>query len=62
EWIFKVNPLYSLIVMFRDAVFGRNIMTKDSYHLWYSLCFSFIIFGLGILVFWRKQDKFILYV
>ena len=61
EMIFKCNPLYSVISMFRDAVFGRSIM-DDSYNLWFSLCFSLGVFLIGILVFWRKQDKFILYV
>ena len=61
EWIFKCNPLHSLIVLFRDSVFGRGF-ENDMYHLWFSLIFSLVVFGLGILVFWRKQDKFILYV
>ena len=58
-WIFKVNPLYSLIVNFRNAVFGRPM---DMYHFWYSLIFSVVIFAIGGLVFYKKQDKFILYV
>ncbi len=61
-WIFKINPLYSAIVMFRDAVFGRAIMPADSYHLYYSAAFSIVIFAVGMLVFWKKQDEFILYV
>ena len=61
-WIFKANPLYSVIVMFRDAVFGRSIMRGDSYHLYFSLAFSVVIFLLGAVVFWKKQDEFILYV
>ena len=67
-WIFKVNPLYSLIYMFRNSVFGRSIMAADGeivgagYHFWYALVFSVVVFLLGVLVFWRKQDKFILYV
>ncbi|MBR4725771.1 MAG: ABC transporter permease [Lachnospiraceae bacterium] len=61
-WIFKVNPLHSVIVMFRDAVFGRSIMAEDSYHLYYALAFSAVSFLLGMLVFWKEQDKFILYV
>lgn len=60
-WIFKCNPLYSLIVLFRDAIFGRSFK-KDMYHLWFSLIFSFAILIIGGIVFWRKQDKFILYV
>lgn len=58
-WIFKINPLYSLIVNFRNAVFGRPL---DMYHLWYSIGFSAAIFILGTVVFARKQDEFILYV
>jgi len=61
-WIFKINPLYSVIVMFRDAVFGRSIMAEDSYHLYFSLAFSLGIFLIGGIVFWWKQDEFILYV
>ena len=61
SWIFKSNPLYSLIVLFRDSVFGRSF-EADMYHLWFSLIFSVAVFILGIIVFWRKQDKFILYV
>lgn len=59
EWIFKINPLYSIIVNFRNSVFGRPL---DYYHLWYSVIFSVVIFIIGSLVFWRKQDKFILYI
>lgn len=60
-WIFKCNPLYSLIVLFRDAVFGRSF-AQDMYHVWFSLIFSLAVLAVGIIVFWRKQDKFILYV
>lgn len=58
-WIFKINPLYSLIVNFRNAIFGQPM---DMYHFRFSLIFSLAVFVLGIFVFWRKQDKFILYV
>lgn len=59
EWIFRINPLYSIIVNFRNAIFGRPM---DMYHLYYSLIFSVVVFIAGALVFWRKQDKFILYI
>lgn len=61
EWIFKCNPLYSMIVLFRDGIFGRSF-ADDMYHLYFGLAFSIGIFLIGSLVFWRKQDKFILYV
>ena len=58
-WIFKYNPLYSIIVNFRNAIFGAPL---DMYHLWFSLGFSVVLLGVGIFVFWKKQDDFILYV
>lgn len=59
EWIFKINPLYSLIENFRNAIFGRPM---DMYHFCYSLGFSAVIFIIGAIAFYRKQDKFILYI
>lgn len=58
-WIFKINPLYSVIVNFRNAVFGQPL---DMYHLWFSMGFSFALLLIGTFVFWRKQDDFILYL
>jgi len=58
-WIFKVNPLYSCIVNFRNAVFGRPL---DQYHLLFSMVFSVGLFYFGLLFFVKKQDKFILYL
>lgn len=58
-WIFKVNPLYSVIVNFRHAIFGEPM---DMYHLWFSLGFSAVMLIFGTFIFWKKQDEFILYV
>lgn len=60
-WILEFNPLYSLIHLFRDAVSGKSF-AGDMYHLYFSLGFSVAIFIIGALFFWKKQDKFILYV
>ncbi len=59
EWIFKLNPLYSLIVNFRNAIFGRPL---DMYHFWYALGFSASVMLIGSFLFFKKQDKFILYI
>ena len=59
RWIFKYNPLYSVIVNFRHAIFGEPL---DMYHLWFSFGFSIVLLAVGIIVFWKKQDDFILYV
>lgn len=54
------NPLYPIIEMFRDCVlFGEMININ---HLLYSLAFSLATLLIGFLVFYKKQDKFILHI
>ncbi|MCR5522981.1 MAG: ABC transporter permease [Clostridia bacterium] len=58
--ILKANPLYSITEMFRCCVlYGRMI---DINHLLYSLGFSLLTIIIGLAVFYRKQDKFILHI
>lgn len=57
EWIFKINPLYLLIENFRNAIYGRPM---DQYALVTSAIFSFGTLLVGIVIFYKKQDKFIL--
>ena len=58
--IFMANPLYSIVHMFRDCVlFGQMI---NIHHLLYALCFSLVTLAVGITVFAKKQDKFILHI
>ena len=56
-WILEVNPLYAVIVNFRDAVFGRPL---DMHALAFSSIFAFVTLILGVFVFYKQQDKFIL--
>lgn len=58
-WIFKFNPLYAIIVNFRHAVFGE---APDFSAMLYATVFGVISLGIGIVVFYKKQDKFILYL
>lgn len=56
--ILKVaNPLFDIITNFRDAVFGRPLSHEE---LFLSIIYSFGSLIIGILLFYRKQDKFIL--
>ena len=56
----KANPLYSITEMFRCCVlYGRLF---DINHLYYSLGFSLAVLFIGLLVFYKKQDKFILHI
>lgn len=59
EWLFRLNPLYSVIENFRDAVYG-NAMNVSV--MVYSLSCSVVLFLSGLLVFYKNQDKFILHL
>ena len=57
---FMANPLYSIVEMFRDCVL-RGVMLNPN-HVMYSLGFSLAMLLIGGLMFWKKQDKFILHI
>ncbi len=59
EWIFKFNPVYACIDMFRSAIFGNPI---DIYYCFYAGVFACVSCIVGIVTFVRTQDKFILYL
>lgn len=58
-WILKYNPLYCIIDIFRSAVFGE--LMNMQYFL-YALVFSIVTIIIGIYMFIKKQDEFILQV
>lgn len=57
QWIFHINPLYHIIVNFRNAVFGHPLNQEA---LLISVLYSFGSLIIGILLFYKQQDKFIL--
>ncbi|SFR56846.1 ABC transporter permease [Anaeromicropila populeti] len=60
DWILKYNPVYAIILNFRNAVYyGQGF---DTYSLVYSTGFSLVTLVIGLLLFYRKQDKFILFI
>ncbi|MEG1459369.1 MAG: ABC transporter permease [Acetivibrio sp.] len=59
-WIFKINPVYHIIANFREAVlFGEPLSLE---YLIPSIIFSFGSLFVGIYIFYKKQDEFILHV
>lgn len=58
-WIFKLNPLYAVIVNFRNAVFGQPM---DFQAMGYATLFGAVSLLIGLFVFYKKQDSFILYL
>lgn len=59
RWIFRLNPLYAVIENFRNAVFGRPMNIPAA---WYALGCSVAVLLIGIAVFYKKQDQFILHL
>ena len=58
-WILKYNPLYCIIDIFRSAVFGELM---NMHYFLYALVFSIVTIIIGIYMFIKKQDEFILQV
>lgn len=58
-WIFKYNPLYAIIVNFRNAVFGQ---APDFPRMLYAGAFGTVLLLFGTFIFYKEQDKFILYL
>ena len=58
-WILKYNPLYGIIKIFRDSVFGKPI---NMHYLMYATAFSLLCLVIGLVCFKKKQDDFILHI
>lgn len=54
------NPLYSITSMFRSCVLYGEMFNMN--HFWYALGFSVLTVIIGLAVFYKKQDKFILHI
>lgn len=57
DWILKYNPLYCVIMTFRNAIMGEPM---QMYHVIYALVVGIVLSIIGIFIFYKKQDKFIL--
>lgn len=57
--ILKYNPLYCIIDNFRSAVFGTPMNLE---YTLYALVFSVALLAIGYWVFYKQQDKFVLYI
>jgi len=59
-WILEINPIYNIVVNFRNSVYYG--LPLDMRALIYSTIVSFGSLIIGVYLFYKKQDKFILYV
>ena len=60
QYALMANPLYSIVSMFRDCVLFGRAMNPN--HIIYSAVFSIAMLLIGVLVFYKKQDDFILHI
>ncbi len=60
----KLNPMYGIIDLFRAAVLHSTEFFAffDSNSFLYSVIFAFVTFGIGMVAFYKNQDKFILHI
>lgn len=58
--ILKLNPLYSIIEMFRCCVLYCRLW--DWNHFYYALGAAIVVLLIGIWAFYKNQDKFILHI
>ena len=58
-WILKFNPLYGVIKLFRDAILGNAM---NMHYVLYVFGFSCVVLLVGHLIFYKKQDQFILQI
>ena len=57
SFVLKTNPLFCVIENFRSALFGEMINVN---YLLYATGFSFVTIVLGLWMFKKNEDKFIL--
>ena len=57
SFVLKANPLFSVIECFRSAVFGHPL---NIHYLIYATIFGVVALLIGILIFKKNEDKFIL--
>lgn len=58
-WILKFNPLFCIVQNFRNAIFGDPMNVKYAI---YSAGFAVVTLVVGVFMFYKKQDKFVLYI
>ena len=59
-WVFNVNPIYMCIANFRNTVLYGTAMNVD--YCIHSAIFAVLSVIIGSVLFYKEQDKFILYV
>ncbi len=59
-WVFNLNPVYMCIANFRNSVLYG--LPMNMHYFWTSSILSVFLLVVGAVMFYKNQDKFILYV
>lgn len=60
SFIVRLNPLTNILIMFRDVY--MNNMLFDPFDLLLGVVEAIVVLAIGLWVFYKKQDEFILYI
>lgn len=58
-WVLEINPLYCIIAMFRDALYGNSMNLT---YLVYAGIWAVVTLFIGTTVFSKKQNEFVLHI
>lgn len=58
-WVLKSNPLFCIIALFRSCVYGESLRIK---YIAYTGIWSVLTLAVGIFIFKKKEDNFILHI
>ena len=58
-WVLEYNPLYCIIALFRDCIYGRPLEME---YILYVSAWCIISIIIGTYIFKKKEDNFILYI
>lgn len=56
----RLNPLFTVVNMFRDVLMYNTVPTLESHLV--CIILSMIYLGIGLIAFYKNQDKFILHI
>lgn len=59
-WLLNFNPIYPIINVFRDCVLYGTVTSNSSWIL--SGIYALLATIIGLIIFYKNQDKFILYI
>jgi lipopolysaccharide transport system permease protein len=58
--LFTLNPIFAIITLFRDSFYSGT--PYDLFNIVYASAFSIFLLFLGVILFYKYQDKFILHL